>query len=121
MGFMQQGKATKINAARHWAAALALAGAAWAGAGAAWAASIPFEGRQVEMTAREQPVASFLQDFFGAVDIPVAVSSGVSGAINGTYSSHNRKGLKKKSIFLLELKYLFHPIPYSGHKAFSSL
>ena len=64
MGFMQQGKATKINAARHWAAALALAGAAWAGAGAAWAASIPFEGRQVEMTAREQPVASFLQDFF---------------------------------------------------------
>lgn len=85
MGFMQQGKATKINAARHWAAALALAGAAWAGAGAAWAASIPFEGRQVEMTAREQPVASFLQDFFGAVDIPVAVSSGVSGAINGTF------------------------------------
>ena len=37
------------------------------------------------MTAREQPVASFLQDFFGAVDIPVAVSSGVSGAINGTF------------------------------------
>ena len=85
MGFMQQGKATKINAVRHWAAALALAGAAWAGAGAAWAASIPFEGRQVEMTAREQPVASFLQDFFSAVDIPVAVSSGVSGAINGTF------------------------------------
>ena len=49
MGSMQQGKATKINAVRHWAAALALAGAAWAGAGAAWAASIPFEGRQVEM------------------------------------------------------------------------
>ena len=64
MGFMQQGKATKINAVRHWAAALALVGAAWAGAGAAWAASIPFEGRQVEMTAREQPEELYTRPLF---------------------------------------------------------
>lgn len=64
---------------KRWLAVLALAGST------AWAAPIPFEGRQVEMTAREQPIASFLQDFFGAVDVPVSVSAGVSGAINGTF------------------------------------
>ena len=32
-------------------------------AGTAYAAPLPIEGRQVDMTAREQPIAAFLQDF----------------------------------------------------------
>ena len=53
--------------------------------GVALAAPIPFEGRQVNLTAREQPIASFLQDFFGSMDIPVSVSTSVGGTINGTF------------------------------------
>lgn len=55
-------------------------------AGPAWSATIPFDDRQVQLTAREQPLASFVQDFFGRLDIPVAVSPAVRGAVNGHFA-----------------------------------
>ena len=78
------------NCAQHALCALrrltagALLGSALLG-GAVSAAPIPFDNRQVDMTAREQPIASFLQDFFSSMNIPVSVSSSVQGAINGTF------------------------------------
>ena len=66
-----------------------LAVGAWLGAtlagGAALAAPIPFQERQVDLTAREQPVGQFLQDFFGTLDLPVSVSPNVKGAVNGVF------------------------------------
>ena len=53
---------------------------------AAGAMAIPFGEREVALTAREQPIAAFLQDLFGRVDIPVAVSPSVKGAVNGSFS-----------------------------------
>ena len=67
------------------AGALALA-LALAFSGAAHAMTIPFGDREVTLTAREQPIAAFLQDLFGRVDIPVAVSPSVKGAVNGSFS-----------------------------------
>lgn len=52
----------------------------------AQAAEIPFDKREVSLTVREQPIAAFLGDFFGQVDIPVVVSAGVKGAINGNFT-----------------------------------
>jgi type III secretion protein C len=52
----------------------------------AMAAAIPFDDRTVTLTAREEPIASFLQGLFGQMDIPVVVSSGVKGAVNGNFS-----------------------------------
>lgn len=49
------------------------------------AAPIPFAEREVQLTAREQPVAQFLADLFGLVDLPVAVSDRVRGAVNGSF------------------------------------
>lgn len=49
------------------------------------AAPIPFAERQVQLTAREQPVAQFIADFFGLVDLPVSVSERVRGAVNGSF------------------------------------
>jgi type III secretion protein C len=54
-------------------------------AGAAHSAPIPFDERQVDLTVREQPIAAFLQDFFGTLDVPVTVSAGVKGAVNGVF------------------------------------
>ncbi|MDO5288703.1 MAG: type III secretion system outer membrane ring subunit SctC [Pseudomonadota bacterium] len=53
--------------------------------GQALAAPLPLEGRQVDMTAREQPIGAFLQDFFGTLDVPVSVSSNATGAVNGVF------------------------------------
>ena len=50
------------------------------------AMAIPFGDREVALTAREQPIAAFLQDLFGRVDIPVSVSPSVKGAVNGSFS-----------------------------------
>jgi len=63
--------------------------------GAVGAAPIPFEGRQVDLTAREQPIASFFQDFFGRMDLPVSVSSSVKGSINGTFRGSAEQVLSK--------------------------
>jgi type III secretion protein C len=52
----------------------------------AQAAEIPFGKREVSLTVREQPIAAFLGDFFGQVDIPVVVSAGVKGAVNGNFN-----------------------------------
>lgn len=52
----------------------------------ACAMAIPFGDREVALTAREQPIAAFLQDLFGRVDIPVSVSPSVKGAVNGSFS-----------------------------------
>jgi len=65
-------------------AAGALLGSALLG-GAVSATPIPFDGRQVDLTAREQPIGSFMQDFFSGMDISVSVSPSVKGAINGTF------------------------------------
>ena len=54
-------------------------------AGTAYAAPLPIEGRQVDMTAREQPIAAFLQDFFATLDVPVSVSAEAKGAVNGVF------------------------------------
>jgi type III secretion protein C len=52
----------------------------------AQATEIPFGKREVSLTVREQPIAAFLGDFFGQVDIPVVVSAGVKGAVNGNFT-----------------------------------
>lgn len=65
--------------------ALAALGALLA-AGAALAMPIPFADREVQLTAREQPIAGFAQDLFGRLDIPVQVSPSVRGAVNGSFS-----------------------------------
>lgn len=54
-------------------------------AGGVQAAPIPFDERPVDLTVREQPIAAFLQDFFGTLDVPVTVSAGVKGAVNGVF------------------------------------
>jgi type III secretion protein C len=54
--------------------------------GAAQAMPIPFGQRQAELTAREQPIAGFVQDLFGRLDIPVQVSPNVRGNVNGSFS-----------------------------------
>ena len=73
----------KAGAWRAWAAGCALG---WAlCATAVQASPIPFGEKQVDMTVREQPIAAFLQDFFGTMDVPVSVSSGVKGAVNGVF------------------------------------
>ncbi|MBP7451396.1 MAG: type III secretion system outer membrane ring subunit SctC [Ottowia sp.] len=54
-------------------------------AGTASAAPLPLEGREVDMTAREQPIGAFLQDFFGTLDVPVSVSGDAKGAVNGVF------------------------------------
>lgn len=53
---------------------------------AALAAPIPFADREVQLTAREQPIADFMQDLFGRIDVPVVVSASVKGAVNGSFA-----------------------------------
>jgi type III secretion protein C len=55
-------------------------------ASAAQAMPIPFGQRQAELTAREQPIAGFVQDLFSRLDIPVQVSPNVRGNVNGSFS-----------------------------------
>lgn len=73
----------RTGAWRVWAAGCALG---WAVCTTAVQASpIPFDDRHVDLTVREQPIAAFLQDFFGTMDVPVSVSPGVKGAVNGVF------------------------------------
>jgi type III secretion protein C len=62
-----------------------VAAALW-GSAAAQAMPIPFGQRDAELTAREQPIAGFVQDLFGRLDIPVQVSPTVRGNVNGSFS-----------------------------------
>ncbi len=57
----------------------------WACSGTTLAAPIPFADREVQLTAREQPIADFMQDLFGRIDVPVVVSPSVKGAVNGSF------------------------------------
>lgn len=50
------------------------------------AGPIPFPKRTVQLTAREQPLGNFLQDFFGSLDIPLVVSPKLNGVVSGTFS-----------------------------------
>lgn len=57
----------------------------------AHAAPIPFAERTVQLTAREQPLALFLQDLFGLVDLPVSASANLKGNVNGTFNGPAEK------------------------------
>jgi type III secretion protein C len=72
----------KTNNIRHCLLALSLC---WALCGNSLAAPIPFADREVQLTAREQPIADFMQDLFGRIDVPVVVSPSVKGAVNGSF------------------------------------
>jgi type III secretion protein C len=52
----------------------------------AHAAPMPNRERPVQLSAREQPIAAFLQDLYGLIDVPVSVSASVKGAVNGNFS-----------------------------------
>lgn len=45
----------------------------------------PGVGRTVTLLAREQPLASFLQELFAGVDVPVSVSPAAQGVVNGRF------------------------------------
>ncbi len=64
------------------------------GAGTAQAGPLPNGQRPVSITAREQPIAAFLQDLFAAVDVPVTLGAGLGGAVNGTFSGPAEKVLR---------------------------
>lgn len=49
------------------------------------AGEVPLGGRTIDLTAREQPIAQFLQNFYNQVGVPVIVSSQVAGTINGVF------------------------------------
>ena len=72
-------------ASRRWRAAGVFCAALLITHGA-HAAAVPHADQKVQLTAREQPIAAFLQDLFGQIDVPVSVSPAVKGAVNGTFS-----------------------------------
>jgi len=59
--------------------------------GPASAAEPPFADRRVALSAREQPVGAFLQNFFGQLGISVSVSPSVGGAVNGAWNDKASK------------------------------
>lgn len=63
----------------------ALLAAAFAAA-AVQAAPIPNAARKVSITAREQPIAAFLQNLFAQVDVPADLSVNLTGTVNGTFT-----------------------------------
>lgn len=68
--------------------------AAAATAGPALAVPLPGGGRPVTITAREQPIAAFLQDLFGQMDLAANISPGLAGSVNGTFSGPAEKVLR---------------------------
>ena len=58
------------------------------------AAPLPNPARLVSITAREQPLASFLQDLFAAMDVPAAVSPTLTGAVNGSFAGPAERVLR---------------------------
>ncbi|WP_423605053.1 type III secretion system outer membrane ring subunit SctC [Sphingomonas sp. MS122] len=53
---------------------------------AVFAADPPFSTRSVSLTPRNQEVAAFVREFFGAVGLSVSVDARVKGKINGRFS-----------------------------------
>jgi type III secretion protein C len=52
----------------------------------AYAAPMPHRERVVQLSAREQGIADFLQNLFGQIDVPIWVSPAVKGAVNGNFT-----------------------------------
>jgi type III secretion protein C len=52
----------------------------------AFAGPIPFGKGSADITARDQPIAGFLQDLLGSAGLRVVVSPGLTGAINGRFA-----------------------------------
>ncbi len=66
-------------------------------AGAVAAAPMPNASRPVSITAREQPVAAFLQNLFASVDVPASVSPQLAGTVNGSFSGPAERVLRDVS------------------------
>ncbi|EHR71429.1 type III secretion outer membrane pore, YscC/HrcC family [Burkholderiales bacterium JOSHI_001] len=83
----------------------------------AQAAPLPNPARLVSITAREQPLASFLQDLFAAMDVPAAISPTLNGAVNGSFAGPAERVLKDVSrVFNLVSYYdgsVVHVVPAS--------
>ena len=63
--------------------------------GAALAAAVPIANdAPLSLTAREQPIQAFLQDFFGRLDLPVDVSPNVHGQVSGSFNAPPSKILR---------------------------
>lgn len=77
--------------------ALALSLTLAAGTQAAWAGPIPFPKKPVQLTAREQALSAFLQDFFGSLDIPVVVSPKLNGVVSGNFTGEPAEVFRKLS------------------------
>jgi len=60
----------------------------------AGAATMPNGGRPIAITAREQPIAAFLQDLFATMDVPAAISPALTGSVNGSFSGPAAKVLR---------------------------
>jgi type III secretion protein C len=73
---------------------LALAAGVLLAATAAMAAPMPNGGRPVTITAREQPIAAFLQDLFATIDVPASISPGLTGSVNGSFTGPADKVLR---------------------------
>lgn len=73
---------------RQWrraAVAMSLSATLLAMPQASWSGEVPLGGRAVDLTAREQPISQFLQNFYNQVGVPVVISSSVAGTINGVF------------------------------------
>lgn len=84
-------KRTELRARLARGAAAFVLAAATALATPAAAAAPPLSDRQVSYVAREQPVGAFIQQLFADQNIPVIVSPGVRGTINGSFSGSARR------------------------------
>jgi type III secretion protein C len=63
-------------------------------AATAQAGEMPNAARKVSITAREQPIAAFLQDLMAAVDVPVTVAPTLTGSVNGSFVGPAEKVLR---------------------------
>ncbi|MCF6211490.1 MAG: type III secretion system outer membrane ring subunit SctC [Gammaproteobacteria bacterium] len=58
------------------------------------AGSIPNMEKNVQLTAREQPIEDFLQDMFGQIGLPVLVHASVTGVVNANFNAPAHKVLR---------------------------
>ncbi|WP_157265942.1 type III secretion system outer membrane ring subunit SctC [Azohydromonas aeria] len=58
------------------------------------AAPMPNAGRMVNLTAREQPIAAFLQNLFASVDVPAVISPQLAGSVNGNFAGPAERVLR---------------------------
>ena len=81
------------------ACALALA------AGLAVAAPMPNASQRVSITARELPIAAFLQNLFSQVNVPLVVSANVQGQVNATFAAPAEQVLR-------DIARIYNLVPY---------